>query len=86
MENGLGAGSLYINHRMPARRFLDRGIRDSLGYQKLKDYIWQTPVKRFLARTPEEYPHSSAHRSFRARLDPVPQRLKPISLPALPQA
>jgi len=26
------------------------------------------------------------HPSFPARLDPIPQRLKPISLPALPQA
>jgi hypothetical protein len=45
-------------------------------YQKFKDYIWQNPVKRFLVRTPEEYPYSSAHPSFRGKLDPVPQRLK----------
>jgi hypothetical protein len=64
--------------------FFDRRVRDSLEYQKFKDYIWQNPVKRFLAKTPEEYPYSSAHPSF--QLDPVPQRLKPISLAAKPQA
>jgi hypothetical protein len=63
---------------------MDRRIRDSLEYQKFKDYIRQNPVKRFLARSPEEYPYSSANPCF--VLDPVPQRLKPISSAALPQA
>jgi hypothetical protein len=40
--------------------FFDRRIRDSLEYARFKDYIWQNPVKRFLVRTPEEYPYSSA--------------------------
>ena len=64
--------------------FLDRRVRDSLEYQKYKDYIWQNPVKRGLVKTPEQYPFSSANPLY--QLDPVPQRLKPISLSALPQA
>ena len=84
-----GGFSFQLNKNLKAKRdvwqpsFMDRRIRDSLEYQKFKDYIWQNPVKRFLARTPEEYPYSLANPSF--QLDPVPQRLKPISLAALPQ-
>jgi putative transposase len=64
--------------------FLDRRVRDSLEYQKYKEYIWQNPVKRGLVKTPEAYPYSSASSLF--ELDPVPQRLKPVSPSALPQA
>jgi putative transposase len=84
-----GGFSFQLNKNLKAKRdvwqpsFMDRRIRDSLEYQKFKDYIWQNPVKRFLARTPEEYPYNSANPSF--QLDPVPQRLKPISSAALPQ-
>jgi hypothetical protein len=38
----------------------------------------------FLAKIAEEYPYSSANLCF--KLDPVPQRLKPISSATLPQA
>jgi putative transposase len=85
-----GGFSFRLNKSLKAKRevwqtsFLDRRVRDSLEYQRFKDYIWQNPVKRFLAKTPEEYPYSSANPSF--KLDPVPQRLKPISSAALPQA
>jgi putative transposase len=85
-----GGFSFQLNKNLKAKKdvwqpsFMDRRIRDSLEYQQFKDYIWQNPVKRFLARTPEEYPYSSANSLF--KLDPVPQRLKPISLAALPQA
>jgi REP-associated tyrosine transposase len=85
-----GGFSFQFNKSLKAKRevwqpsFLDRRIRDSLEYQKFKDYIWQNPVRRFLAKTPEEYPYSSANPCF--QLDPVPQRLKPISSAALPQA
>jgi putative transposase len=84
-----GGFSFQLNKNLKAKRdvwqpsFMDRRIRDSLEYQKFKDYIWQNPVKRFLARTPEEYPYSSANPYF--QVDPVPQRLKPISSTALPQ-
>lgn len=85
-----GGFSFQLNKNLKVKRdtwqpsFLDRRIRDSLEYQRFKDYIWQNPVKRFLAKTPEEYPYSSANPSF--QLDPVPQRLKPLSSAASPQA
>lgn len=84
-----GGFSFQLNQNLRARKdiwqpsFVDRRIRDSLEYQKYKDYIWQNPVKRRLAKSPEEYPYSSANPCF--HLDPVPQRLKPISSVALPQ-
>jgi putative transposase len=90
MQLARGGFSFQLNKGLKVKReiwqpsFMDRRIRDSLEYQKYKDYIWQNPVKRFLARTPEEYPYSSANPSF--KLDPVPQRLKPISSAAWPQA
>ena len=85
-----GGFSFRLNKNLKVKKdvwqpsFLDRRIRDSLEYQKFKDYIWQNPVKQFLAKTPEQYPYSSANPGF--KLDPVPQRLKPISSTALPQA
>ena len=85
-----GGFSFQLNKGLKVKRevwqpsFMDRRVRDSLEYQKFRDYIWQNPVKRFLARTAEEYPYSSANPSF--KLDPVPQRLKPISKAASPQA
>ncbi|HWG39692.1 MAG TPA: transposase [Candidatus Acidoferrales bacterium] len=85
-----GGFSFQLNKNLKVKRdtwqpsFMDRRIRDSLEYQKFKDYIWQNPVKRFLAKTAEEYPYSSANPCF--KLDPVPQRLKPISSAAWPQA
>jgi len=87
-----GSFSFQLNKNLKTKReiwqpsFVDRRVRDSLEYAKYKDYIWQNPVKRGLVRAAEEYPYSSAHPSFRGRLDPVPQRLKPISLSGLPQA
>ncbi len=85
-----GGFSFQLNRSLKVKRdpwqpsFQDRRIRDSLEYQRFKDYIWQNPVKRFLAKTPEEYPCSSANPCY--KLDPVPQRLKPVSSAALPQA
>jgi putative transposase len=85
-----GGFSFQLNKNLKTKKdiwqpsFFDRRIRDSLEYQKYKDYIWQNPVKRFLAKTPEEYPYSSANPFF--QLDPVPQRLKPVSLSTSPQA
>ena len=54
--------------------FADRRVRDSLEYAEFKNYIWQNPVKRGLARTAEEYPYSSAHPSFRATVGMLAQR------------
>jgi putative transposase len=87
-----GGFSFRLNENLKVKRnvwqpsFMDRRVRDSLEYEKYKDYIWQNPVKRFLARSPEEYPYSSAHPAFRSSLDPVPQRLKPLVSTGLPQA
>jgi len=87
-----GGFSFRLNKSLKVKRevwqpsFVDRRVRNSLEYQRFKDYIWQNPVKRFLGRSPEEYPYSSAHPSFRSSLDPIPRRLKPISSAALPQA
>jgi putative transposase len=86
-----GGFSFQLNKNLKAKRdiwqpsFVDRRVRDSLEYARFKDYIWHNPVKRRFVRTAEEYPYSSAHPSFRGSLDPVPQRLKPISSAALPQ-
>jgi len=67
-----GGFSFRLNKSLKVKRevwqpsFVDRRVRDSLEYQRFKDYIWQNPVKRFLVRSPEEYPDSSAHPSFRS--------------------
>jgi len=85
-----GGFSFQVNNGLKLRRefwqpsFADRRIRDSLEYQRYRDYIWQNPAKKFLAKTPQEYPYSSANPAF--TLDPVPRRLKPIASAALPQA
>ena len=85
-----GGFSFQFNKGLKLKRepwqpsFVDRRIRDSLEYQRFQDYIWQNPVKRFLAKTPQEYPYSSANPAF--KLDPVPQGLKPIAAAAKQQA
>jgi REP-associated tyrosine transposase len=54
-----GGFTFQLNRNLKAKRdpwqpsFFDRRIRNSLEYARFKDYIWQNPVKRFLARTPE---------------------------------
>jgi putative transposase len=85
-----GRFSFELNKNLKAKRdpwqpsFFDRRIRDSLEYARYKDYIWQNPVKRGLAQRPEDCAYSSANPAF--RMDPVPQRLKPLSSAAFPQA
>ena len=57
-----GGFSFQLNKNLKVKRdvwqpsFMDRRIRDSLEYQKFKDYIWQNPVKRFLAKTRRNIP------------------------------
>jgi REP-associated tyrosine transposase len=86
-----GGFSFQLNRNLGRKRdpwqpsFVDRRIRDADEYEAFKNYIWQNPVKRLLARTPEEYPYSSANPAFKEVLDPVPQRLKPAGTAALPQ-
>jgi putative transposase len=85
-----GGFSFRLNKSLKNKRdvwqpsFLDRRVRDSLEFSKYKEYIWQNPVRRGLVKTPEEYPFSSANPLY--QLDPVPQRLKPVSSSAWPQA
>ena len=70
------AGRLF---RVPANiwqtSFYDRRVRDAAEYETFRQYIHWNPVKRVLASKPEEFAHGSA--AQKARLDPVPQRLKP---------
>ncbi len=54
--------------------FYDHRVRDEEEYEKCREYIYQNPVKRGLARAAREFPYSSAA-GF--ELDEVPQRLKP---------
>ena len=85
-----GGFSFQVNKGLRLKRdfwqpsFADRRIRDPNEYQKFKDYIWQNPVRKFLARTPQDYPYSSANPAF--KLNPAPQRLKPVAFSAAPQA
>jgi putative transposase len=85
-----GGFSFQLNRSLKVKRdvwqtsFVDRRIRDSLEYDRFKDYIWQNPVRRFLVKSPQEYPYSSANPSF--RLDPIPQLPRPVSLSPFPQA
>jgi putative transposase len=57
--------------------FHDRRVRDEVEYERFREYIHQSPVKRRLAAVAGEYPYSSAARAF--PLDEVPQRLKAFS-------
>ncbi len=60
--------------------YYDRRVRGGEDYANFKYYIRQNPVKRGLARTPEEYPYSSAFPGF--VMDEVPERLKRTFLTA----
>jgi putative transposase len=62
------------------RGFSDHRIRDVGDYETHKRYIHQNPVKRRLVFDAKAYPYSSGSGMF--TLDPLPQRLKPISLGA----
>ncbi|HUO33695.1 MAG TPA: transposase [Candidatus Acidoferrum sp.] len=55
--------------------FTNHRIRDAGDYQSHRGYIWNNPVKRFLAERPDLFPYSSAHPG--AQTDPVPPWLKP---------
>ena len=57
--------------------FHDWRVRDADEYARYREYIRQNPVKSGLAAAGSEFPYSSANRKF--TLDPIPQRLKPIS-------
>jgi putative transposase len=60
--------------------YYDRRVRGEEDYMNFKYYIRHNPVKRGLARTPEEYPYSSAYPEF--VMDQVPERLQQSFLTA----
>src|ERR1039458_4607982 len=53
--------------------YYDRRVRDAEDCFNFKHYIRQNPVKRGLAKVPEEYPYSSAFPGY--VMDEVPERL-----------
>jgi putative transposase len=55
--------------------FLDRRVRDSAEYSRFRTYIRQNPVRAGLVQEADEFLYSSAN--LAAKLDPVPQWLKP---------
>ena len=55
--------------------FSEVRIYDFQHFAKVVDYIAQNPVRRGLAKTPQDYAYSSSHPGF--VLDEPPQRLKP---------
>ena len=60
--------------------YYDRRVRDEEEYMAFRKYIHQNPVKRRLVSSPSEYLYSSAWPG--SETDPIPQRLKPVSLQA----
>jgi putative transposase len=56
----------------------DRRVRDATEYERIRRYILQNPVQRGLVTRSGDFPGSSAN----LKLDPRPQRLKPIALSA----
>lgn len=72
------AGRVFgLRGNMWQQSFYDRRVRDAIEYQSFRRYIHCNPVKRGLVETPERYAYSSA--AGRVALDPIPQRLKPVS-------
>ena len=57
--------------------FSDHRIRDAADFEKHTHYIWMNPVKRHLCERAQDYPYGSAF--GRWKLDPIPQRLKPLA-------
>jgi putative transposase len=57
--------------------FHDHRVRDAKEYQAYRVYIHENPVKRGLVARATHYQWSSANLRF--KLDPLPQRLKPLA-------
>jgi len=73
--------SLRVNGR-PALEvwqpgYTDQRIRDAEDWAQHVEYIHLNPVRAHLCRSPEEFKYSSASGLY--ELDPVPQRLKPVT-------
>jgi len=58
--------------------FVDRRVRDAGEFQAFREYILDNPAKAGLCTRREDWPYSSAA----MQLDPLPQRLKPLSFRA----
>lgn len=71
---------LGSNMEVWQKGFPDHRIRDAEDYDKHQHYVWLNPVKAGLCARPQDYRYGSA--SGRWQLDPIPQRLKPLSLTA----
>lgn len=69
---------LGINHEIWQPSYYDRRVRSVPEHSAFRDYIHLNPVKRRLAKTPEEYAYSSASPGFVP--NDLPRRLKPVSL------
>jgi len=65
-----------FGHEIWQPSYYDRRVRDADEFFAFREYIRQNPVKKGLARVPEEFPYSSACRRF--VVDEAPQRLKPV--------
>ena len=60
--------------------FSDHRIRDVDDYLHHREYIHQNPVKAGLCQRAEEFAYSSANSRY--KLEPIPQRLKPVAIAA----
>ncbi len=67
---------LGSNMEVWQKGFSDHRIRDAEDYSRHVDYILKNPVRKDLCQRGEDFPYSSAARSF--ELNPVPRGLKPI--------
>ena len=59
------------------RGFSDHRIRDYEDFLQHRSYIHMNPVRLHYCDRPDQYPFSSANPRF--KLDPIPQRLKPLA-------
>ena len=81
-------GSSYAIHKSRGTRgeiwqpgFHESRVRDFQDYQTKAEYIRFNPVAAGLVARPELWPYSSADGAY--TLDPIPQRLKPESVPSI---
>jgi putative transposase len=55
--------------------YYEHRVRDDGEYERMRRYIHENPVRRYLVAAAEDHPFSSANPTI--RLDKVPERLKP---------
>ena len=60
------------------RGFTNHRIRDDVDYERHREYIHMNPVRAGLAKSPADYPYSSARPGF--KLDAIPTTAKAGSL------